>query len=194
MRTYGFIQSPPDERDIIFDASAVVPEEYRLRNVPAVMDQGERPICAAISLSYMINWQERAKTGKDAVKPNSVYELRGNKDMQGMIPRVALNNLKKQGADGYKIKGYSRVLNPDSAKAAIQVNGPIMACFSTYDKERFWEPGGQEMGGHAVILTGWQKDGFILQNSWGTQWGNNGIMILPNEDWQYVIESWTIML
>lgn len=194
MVSYGFIKSPPDSRDIVFNMATVVPDKYLLQNVPNVVDQGADPICAAISLSHIINWQERAKAGKDAVTARSIYSLRKDQSMRGMIPREALKSLKNEGTGGYNIKAYSRIVNPDSAKAAIQVNGPIMICVYAYDTDCFWRPHGKTLGGHAVIFTGWSKDGFVLQNSWGTSWGTNGKMTFPYDDWKYVIESWTIII
>lgn len=194
MKAYGFIQSPSDPRDIIFSSASSVPSSYRLSNVPPVQDQGSDPVCAAISLSHMINWQERARIGKDVVNKDAIYDIRSDKSMQGMIPRDALKALKKEGVLGYKIKAYSRIREVNSAKAAIQINGPVMVCFNAYSGDVFWKPEGGLMGGHAVILTGWDQSGFVLQNSWGASWGNGGKMILPYEDWKYVIESWTIMV
>jgi hypothetical protein len=35
--------------------------------------------------------------------------------------------------------------------------------------------GGTVVGGHAYLLNEWTKDNYIgIQNSWGTEWGNNG--------------------
>jgi hypothetical protein len=42
---------------------------------------------------------------------------------------------------------------------------------------------GRADGGHAVALVGYSDEGFIIQNSWGTSWGNGGFALLPYEDW-----------
>jgi hypothetical protein len=36
--------------------------------------------------------------------------------------------------------------------------------------------------GHAVAIVGYTRDGFIIQNSWGTDWGYRGFALLPYED------------
>jgi Papain family cysteine protease len=36
--------------------------------------------------------------------------------------------------------------------------------------------------GHAVAIVGYTKDGFIIQNSWGSSWGYEGFALLPYED------------
>ncbi len=38
-------------------------------------------------------------------------------------------------------------------------------------------------GGHAFALVGYQRRGFIVQNSWGEGWGYRGFAILGYEDW-----------
>lgn len=39
------------------------------------------------------------------------------------------------------------------------------------------------IGGHAFALVGYTEDGFIVQNSWGPDWGYHGFAILTYEDW-----------
>jgi hypothetical protein len=38
-------------------------------------------------------------------------------------------------------------------------------------------------GGHAFVIVGYNRDGFIIQNSWDTNWGNGGRAVLFYEDW-----------
>ncbi|MCS5945203.1 hypothetical protein LNP25_01220 [Klebsiella variicola subsp. variicola] len=38
-------------------------------------------------------------------------------------------------------------------------------------------------GGHAFALVGFNRDGFIVQNSWGTEWGCGGFAVLSYADW-----------
>jgi hypothetical protein len=44
-------------------------------------------------------------------------------------------------------------------------------------------PGAQPRGGHAFALVGYNGVGFVVQNSWGTGWGDGGFATLPYEDW-----------
>lgn len=39
------------------------------------------------------------------------------------------------------------------------------------------------LGGHAFCLVGYNDVGFLVQNSWGPQWGRNGFATLPYDDW-----------
>lgn len=38
-------------------------------------------------------------------------------------------------------------------------------------------------GLHAFAMVGYTPDGFIIQNSWGRRWGQNGLALLHYEDW-----------
>ena len=40
------------------------------------------------------------------------------------------------------------------------------------------------------IIVGYNKEGFIIRNSWGTSYGNNGYSILKYKDFNKVIECW----
>lgn len=49
--------------------------------------------------------------------------------------------------------------------------------------------------GHAVAIVGYTSEGFIIQNSWGPSWGNNGFALLPYEDWiMHATDSWVVQL
>lgn len=52
-----------------------------------------------------------------------------------------------------------------------------------------------EKGGHAFALVGYRPDGFIVQNSWGPNWGYQGFGILPYEDWlENGYDAWVLAL
>lgn len=38
-------------------------------------------------------------------------------------------------------------------------------------------------GGHAFALVGYNERGFVVQNSWGKDWGASGFAVLPYDDW-----------
>ncbi len=41
----------------------------------------------------------------------------------------------------------------------------------------------QALGGHAFCLVGYNDVGFLVQNSWGAEWGHQGFATLPYDDW-----------
>jgi hypothetical protein len=55
--------------------------------------------------------------------------------------------------------------------------------------------GGGNTGGHAFALVGYNRFGFIVQNSWGPKWGTKGFAILPYEDWiARGTDAWAMVL
>ncbi|MBS0610420.1 MAG: peptidase C1 [Proteobacteria bacterium] len=49
--------------------------------------------------------------------------------------------------------------------------------------------------GHAYALVGYNESGFVLQNSWGPEWGAHGFAVLSYEDWlQHAMDAWVVAL
>jgi hypothetical protein len=52
-----------------------------------------------------------------------------------------------------------------------------------------------EIGGHAFAFVGFNAQGFILQNSWGTEWGTGGFAVLSYADWMANgMDAWVVAL
>lgn len=52
----------------------------------------------------------------------------------------------------------------------------------------------EETGGHAFALVGYTRDGFIVQNSWGANWGFNGFAIVSYQDWvANGMDAWVVV-
>lgn len=50
-------------------------------------------------------------------------------------------------------------------------------------------------GGHAIALVGYNEQGFLLQNSWGSKWGSHGYAILTYDDWlENAMDCWVAQL
>jgi C1A family cysteine protease len=105
-------------------------------------------------------------------------------------PPVEFYNL----ASGYISKfEYKRL--PQSVpylKTCLAQNCPFVFGFTVYenfDKHDFKKnatmpkPQGKAIGGHAVTCVGYDetKQVFIIRNSWGSKWGNNGYFYMPYE-------------
>jgi hypothetical protein len=46
-----------------------------------------------------------------------------------------------------------------------------------------WKAGTTPSGGHAFALVGYDANGFIVQNSWGEEWGFHGFACVTYDDW-----------
>lgn len=52
-----------------------------------------------------------------------------------------------------------------------------------------------ENGGHAFAVVGYTQDGFIVQNSWGPEWGDGGFALWTYADWSRSIsDAWVFRL
>lgn len=57
------------------------------------------------------------------------------------------------------------------------------------------EPGWAAHAGHAFVLVGYNERGFLLQNSWGTEWGSHGYAVLTYDDWlKNAMDCWVVQL
>ena len=54
----------------------------------------------------------------------------------------------------------------------------------------FWN-GAELEGGHCVAVVGYDKNGFIIRNSWGRSYGRNGYWTLPYSEFNKIKEIWT---
>jgi hypothetical protein len=54
---------------------------------------------------------------------------------------------------------------------------------------------GRADSGHAIAIVGYTPEGFIIQNSWGTAWGDGGFALLPYEDYMlHATDVWVAQL
>jgi len=77
-------------------------------------------------------------------------------------------------------------LTEDGIQSAVFSDGPVVACFSVYEDFFHYSSGvyvyasGDYVGGHCVKIVGWGIDSqsgmdyWIVQNSWGNDWGMKG--------------------
>lgn len=55
--------------------------------------------------------------------------------------------------------------------------------------------GNAQHPGHAFAIVGYNEAGFLIQNSWGTDWGSYGYAILTYDDWQRnAMDCWVAQL
>jgi C1A family cysteine protease len=99
----------------------------------------------------------------------------------------AFTNLDKRvKAYSYKVKLYFNCKTADDIKKTIYKYGPVLASIKWFDDYKCDNKGvlykssnKKTFGYHAVMVYGWNKQGFLCQNSWGENWGNKGRFILP---------------
>ena len=84
----------------------------------------------------------------------------------------------------YRFSSYYSVKSKNEIKTALMKNGPVVFAMPWYDditlKNGVIQTSQKkDGGGHCMVIYGWNKDGWKILNSWGTNWGNKGTAILP---------------
>lgn len=91
----------------------------------------------------------------------------------------------------YVITNYFRCYTEEEVKKALINQGSVIVCINIYPSfggnAKVPAEDEKSKGGHAMCLVGWDKDGWIIANSWGKIWGNKGYCHLPYE---YPIKEW----
>lgn len=168
-----------------------LPGSFDLRKFTyPVYNQGNRGICCSVSLTDTIKYLENFKRINLNIPRDYFWLQRKDKSANGMTIKEAMNIAKN---NGY-IKTFGKLKSIDDVKTNLVIHGPVIFALPAYSDsgDYFWRSVGNYRGGHAVVIVGYNKDGFILKNSWGNSWSNNGYILFPYSDFKYVREAWTV--
>ena len=201
----GCIPSTMDGSEKNFGVSEEItlPESYSYVDVlPSVLNQGQDQICVPCTISSYLNWKKNLKDGTSKDNDISLFEIYRSRTNygEGMTYKDALKYLRKNGvksnAGRLYISQYGRVMSELLLKYAIIMNGPCFGALPVYsDRDCFWRKGyGDNLQGyHAIALVGYNKEGFVVRNSWGKSFGDNGYVTIPYNEFNELIEIWTVM-
>lgn len=97
-----------------------------------------------------------------------------------------------EAASKSKLINYCRLYSEIEVKKALMNQGAVVLGITTYKghmKTYIEVPTKDSVksGGHAMCCIGWNKEGWILQNSWGKYSGDKGKYYLPYE---YPVDEW----
>jgi C1A family cysteine protease len=135
------------------------------------------------ALNTILKWGDPYKT-----------DCPGNSNVEAAKKQVESNiDNYKELAYSHRITCYYKCKNADEIKTALINHGPVVISMNTYNNSKIvndiytWDPN-ENHGRHCVLIIGWNKDGWIIQNSWGTSYAGDGKFILPfdfklNEAW-----------
>lgn len=181
-----------------------IPLEYSyLEYLPDVENQGSTNMCVTYAVSAHLDWNCNVDNKQDNKQNNhidkkEIYSIRHTPGDNGMTFKEALNFLKKQGVRSdfgkLKISKYAMVKSEIALKHALLLNGPCVAGLYVKDPyaKDFWN-GNKLNGGHAIAIVGYTKYGFIIRNSWGKRYGKDGYWIIPYNEFNKILECWTII-
>ena len=201
----GYRPSVIDGSEHLFtvNESLPLPEKYSYRKfLPRILDQGSRPICVPCSVSTYLNWRENLETGSKSNNGIDYEEIYASKQIEdeGMTFKEAFSYLRHHGVSSKKgnlmIKEYALIRSDFQLKAAIFMNGPCFGALPVYNYEpEFWKKrsGDKLQGYHAIAIVGYDKEGFIIRNSWGTDFADKGYTKIKYEEFKKLMEIWTII-
>lgn len=204
MANFGFIKSNIDGTEHLFTVGDnSLPEVYSYKNyLSPVLNQGNLPICVPCSVSTYINWKINLENGSkedNNVSYSEIYKSRTFPE-DGMTFKDAFKFLLRTGVTtdcgNFKIEEYSLVRNPIQLKNALLMNGPCLGALPVYNWDKyFWrkEQGNGLMGYHAIAIIGYNENGFIIRNSWGKNFGDGGYTEITYDEYDTLLEVWTIM-
>lgn len=201
----GCIKSELDgtEYKLSLPENIKLPEEYTyIDTMPPVLDQGPTSQCVCYSVTSVMDWKanENRNTNQSCgFDIDGLYSKRKDLTQNGMQIKEALHYIRHNFlSNRYNIKleisRYSMVKSPDELKYALMVSGPCVAGMPVYQENIyscFWN-GNTFQGGHCITIVGYDKDGFIIRNSWGPQWADKGYILLPYGDFEKFFEIWSL--
>ena len=204
----GLNPSVLDGSEHIFEPgkkSMGIPEKYSYEKIlPEVLDQGNQPWCVPYSVSAFLAWRDNMSTNR--FPPMNVglnyEELYNSKEVEdeGMTFKEAFHYLRHHGVESeaglQKIGEYAMVTSFIHLKYALIMNGPCLGALPVYGSDcEFWDSrGGRRLKGyHAVCIAGYNEEGFVIRNSWGESFCKGGYTTLKYEDFNKLMEIWTII-
>lgn len=195
----------------------VLPPTFNVNDRLKRARKQEQGSCVAQTLAGIKESQEFVDIGiKEYHSPQFIYNHRINQGFSGMYLRDGCKILKNIGsvfevyypymeerdvipecehllkeAKRFRISGYYQVDTIKGCKEGVYKHGGAMIGVPVYNHgTRMWKPRKDERirGYHAMMITGWDDDGFIIRNSWGNDWGDDGYTHMSWDDWDSVIE------
>ncbi len=205
MVVLGFRPTELDGSEHVFSAneSLKLPSTYSYKKyLPRIIDQGSRPICVPCSVSTFLNWRENLSDGSKSNNGIDYEEIYSSKEVEseGMTFKEAFSYLRHHGVSSKKgnlmINEYAMVRSLLQLKYALVMNGPCFGALPVYsNRPDFWNKyqGDRLQGYHAIAIVGYDEEGFIIRNSWGTSFGDKGYTKIPYNEFGKLMEIWTIL-
>ena len=172
----------------------------------------ESNIDTPLSTNFIYGMQgialNRAESGmylRDACKIVQQYgdcykaTINGNTEQPECTQRLKtqLNEAVYNEAYQFHIQSYAKCKDDNAIKHALMNYGPVLASIKWFDKYKLLPnkvikfDTNSDIGYHAVMIYGWNENGWLCQNSWGRTWNGDGRFVQPfevglREAWSFV--------
>lgn len=126
------------------------------------------------------------------------FDCPGNHEYDKAMKNIneQLDNLTDK-AYPHRITQYVRLNNVDDIKSALMDYGYVVVSMKWHANYKLkngvytYPENDSTRGNHCVIIYGWNKDGWLVHNSWGKYWGKQGKFIVPfTFEWN---EAWAVI-
>lgn len=176
----------------------VAPETIDLRDYCIKpQDQGDTPYCTAYAaVGFLSNILWRKNDYPETFDPYSVYklakEIDNNPDVKGSSLNAALQALINLECFNKDICSVKVLRDIQQVKYAIHKFGCCLLglnisnewydCFNNNKSTISGKSNNTQIGGHAVLACGYNRDGIFIQNSWDSTWGSYGFALISWEE------------
>jgi Papain family cysteine protease len=166
------------------------------------LDQGQTPHCVGFTgagwmSTLPVHDQVENETGHDLYAACKVLDGEPGAE-DGSNSRSLCKVLKTRG----RIGAYAFTTDAQTVADFVSAHGPVgtgtpwdQSMFNP-DGDGYLRPNGDEAGGHEWLIVGYspagfgnvQEPSFVMQNSWGTGWGDNGRAYITSHDYQSLLD------
>lgn len=167
-----------------------------------------------LSPQFIYNWRGNypnpGMSGRDLMKiltkhgvAQEAHFVYGDNTRPDAMSKVVLSD-----AQNFKIKSYATIRytaglsnyldNINYVKQSLVDNGPCVLFVPSYNyDDMMWIKGINDkfLGYHAMCIVGYNAGGFIIRNSWGASWGDDGYCEMSYGDYNKRLwaECWTMV-
>ncbi|MFN3544082.1 MAG: C1 family peptidase [Thiobacillus sp.] len=130
-------------------------------------------------------WPYRNSRGKIAfIPPKAGWETDAASRPLGAYYRIDKRSLSDMQAAIYEVGAIYCSANVHKGWFLDKTDEPVILTMQT-----------KPVGAHAFAIVGYTEDGFVVQNSWGPDWGYHGFALLAYEDWvRHGTDAWVAVL
>jgi Papain family cysteine protease len=186
-------------RDYPIRKLALDPPMTKSWDVDVWLDQGNDGACVGFGFAHELNaYPDRipcdTSCAFDIYHTSQRIDDWPGEDYEGTS---VLAGAKTLTSDGYYTNYFWAETEEDMARA-VSHTGPVVIGIDWYngmfdpDADGFIHPTGGVAGGHCILVKGIDVEGgyYILHNSWGRSWGDNGTAKLSRTDMDYLLRNW----
>jgi hypothetical protein len=165
-------------------------------SVPVHLDQGSEGACVGFGWAHELAARPYKVTGIDNSAALQLYqEARRVDEWPGEdYDGTSVLAGAKVAAQHKKIHEYRWAFGEDDLALAVGYKGPAVIGVNWYenmfepDRDGYLAPSGDLLGGHCVLVYGYDASGFYrIWNSWGPSWGQGGTAKVHREDMAYLL-------